>query len=72
MPMTVIPLLAVAGIGTASLLSMIGTGTANAGVSAADQANSVSANESLQQDTKIPPTLTPIKVSQLWFLWRKI
>jgi type IV secretion system protein VirB10 len=57
--------------GTASLLSIIGTGAANAGVSGADQENSASAyrsamatsfsqsaNESLQQDSKTPPTLT--------------
>ncbi|MDR3491002.1 MAG: TrbI/VirB10 family protein [Gammaproteobacteria bacterium] len=57
--------------GTASLLSIIGTGAANAGASAADQENSVSAyrtamansfaqsaEQSLQQDSRIPPTLT--------------
>ncbi len=57
--------------GTASLLSIIGTGAANAGATAADQENSVSAyrtamansfaqsaNQSLQEDSRIPPTLT--------------
>jgi type IV secretion system protein VirB10 len=57
--------------GTGSLLSMIGAGAANAGVSPTDQENSASAyraavansfaqsaSQSLQQDSKIPPTLT--------------
>lgn len=57
--------------GTGSLLSIIGAGAANAGVSPADQENSTSAyrtavansfaqsaNQSLQQDSRIPPTLT--------------
>lgn len=57
--------------GTGSLLSLIGAGAANAGVSPADQENSASAyrtavansfsqaaNQSLQQDGRIPPTLT--------------
>jgi type IV secretion system protein VirB10 len=57
--------------GTASLLSIIGTGAANAGVSSMDQANSAaayrtamansfsaSANESLQEDARVAPTLT--------------
>jgi len=57
--------------GTASLLSIIGTGAANAGASAGDSENSVSAyrtamansfaqsaNQSLQEDSRIPPTLT--------------
>ena len=56
--------------GTASLLSLIGAGTANTGVSATDQNNSASeyraaiansfeqsANQSLQQQGNIPPTL---------------
>jgi type IV secretion system protein VirB10 len=57
--------------GTGSLLSIIGAGAANVGVSAADQENSASAyrtavansfaqsaNQTLQQNNKIPPTLT--------------
>jgi type IV secretion system protein VirB10 len=56
--------------GTGSLLSIIGAGAANAGVSPGDQDNSVSAyrtavansfaqsaNQTLQEDSKIPPTL---------------
>lgn len=56
--------------GTATLLSMVGAGAANVGVSGADQDNSSaayrtamansfakSANQSLRQDSKIPPTL---------------
>ena len=59
-----------ARFGTGSLLSIIGIGAANAGVSATDQENSASlyrtavansfaqsANQSLQQDGRIPPTL---------------
>lgn len=57
--------------GSSSLLSIIGVGAANSGVSGDDQNNSASmyrsavansfgqtAEQSLQQDTKIPPTLT--------------
>jgi type IV secretion system protein VirB10 len=57
--------------GTGSLLSIIGVGAANVGVSPTDQENSASAyrtavansfsqsaNQALQQDSKIPPTLT--------------
>lgn len=57
--------------GTGSLLSIIGAGAANAGVSPTDQENSASAyrsavansfsqsaTQSLQQDSRIPPTLT--------------
>lgn len=57
--------------GTGSLLSIIGAGAANAGVSPTDQENSASAyrsavansfsqsaSQSLQQDSRIPPTLT--------------
>jgi type IV secretion system protein VirB10 len=57
--------------GTGSLLSLIGAGAANAGVTPADQENSASvyrsavansfsqsASQSLQQDSRIPPTLT--------------
>jgi type IV secretion system protein VirB10 len=47
-----------ARFGTGSLLSIIGVGAANAGVSSSDQDNSASAYQALQQDTKIPPTLT--------------
>lgn len=56
--------------GTASLLSVLGAGTANLGVNGSDQDNSVStyrsaiansfmqsADQSLQQNNKIPPTL---------------
>jgi type IV secretion system protein VirB10 len=56
--------------GTGSLLSLIGAGAANAGVSPMDQENSASvyrsaiansfsqsASQSLQQDSRIPPTL---------------
>jgi type IV secretion system protein VirB10 len=59
-----------ARFGTASLLSMLGMGSATVAVSSADQANSVSAyrsamansfaqsaNQSLQQESMIPPTL---------------
>lgn len=60
-----------ARFGTASLLSVIGAGAANVGVSGADQDNSAStyrtamansfsksADDSLDQDGRIPPTLT--------------
>jgi type IV secretion system protein VirB10 len=56
--------------GTGSLLSLLSAGAANAGVSTSDQENSASAyraavansfaqsaNQSLQQDSRIPPTL---------------